>query len=89
MTAVTLGQRYGAWTVARTDTYAKRAWCICKCGTTRQLAAEALLIGESRGCGCRLTPRNKARKPAPAPPDFSNEIAAIEQFVSGRARRRR
>ena len=57
MSAVESGQRFGAWTVALVDPTGKRSTVICRCRTAAQIAVDALLSGESKGCGCRLTPR--------------------------------
>jgi hypothetical protein len=54
---IEVGQRFGAWTVARVDPIGKRVTVICACGATGQIAADALVSGESKGFGCRLTPR--------------------------------
>jgi hypothetical protein len=57
MSAVETGQQFGAWTVALVDQSGKRSTVICQCGVAAQIAVDALASGESRGCGCRLTPR--------------------------------
>jgi len=82
------GQKFGAWTVARTDATGRRIWCICDCGTVRQIALGALEDGSSRGCGCNATPRPRARRRGSALLDFGAEIAALEAFANGRTRRR-
>ena len=57
MSVVASGQQFGAWTVALVDPTGKRSTVICRCRTAAQIAVDALLSGESKGCGCRLTPR--------------------------------
>ena len=81
------GQKFGAWTVARTDSTGRRIWCICDCGTVRQIALGALEDGSSRGCGCNAMRRPRARRES-SPPDFGAEIAALEAFANGRTCRR-
>src|SRR5271165_5857971 len=53
--SVLAGRHFGAWVVARIDPTGRRAIVVCKCGETRQVSVDALLSGESMGCGCRLT----------------------------------
>ena len=75
------GQQFGAWTVAMLDPCGKRATVICQCGTAAQVAAAALLAGESRGCGCRLTPRSRVdlRRPASS---FSADLARDQGYAA-------
>jgi len=79
------GAAFGSWTVLRADATGKRISVICSCGEARVVAADALLSGESRGCGCTATPRSSARRPD----SRASAIAAAEQFVAaGRHRGR-
>ena len=71
------GQKFGAWTIARID--GRRIWCICDCGTIRQIAREALEDGSARGCGCRATPRPRARK------NHRRRISALRSLRSRRS----
>ena len=64
------GQKFGAWTVARVDPTGKRVTVICGCGAVGQIAADALVSGESKGCGCRLTPRPRVSPGRPASTSF-------------------
>jgi hypothetical protein len=80
MSAVSSGQQFGAWTVTIVDQSGKRATVICQCGTAAQIAVDALLSGESKGCGCRLTPR-PPRAPR-RPPGFSAAVARDEVYVA-------
>ena len=57
MSAIKSGQQFGAWTVAMVDPSGKRATCVCQCGSPGQIAIDALVAGESKGCGCLLTHR--------------------------------
>jgi hypothetical protein len=80
MSAVEAGQQFGAWTVALVDPTGKRSTVICQCGTAAQIAVDALLSGESKGCGCRLTPR-PPRDPR-RPSGFSAAVARDEVYVA-------
>jgi hypothetical protein len=77
MSAIEAGQQFGAWTVALVDPTGKRATVICQCGTPGQIAVEALVAGESRGCGCRMTPRPRV-EPRPSASSFSSSLARDE-----------
>jgi hypothetical protein len=77
--AVEAGQQFGAWTVAMLDPSGKRATVICQCGTPGQVAADALLAGESRGCGCRLSPRPRGGRPIST---FSSDLARDEGYAA-------
>jgi hypothetical protein len=74
------GQQFGAWTVALVDPTGKRATVVCACGTAAQITVDALLSGESKGCGCRLTPR-PPRDPR-RPSGFSAVVARDEVYVA-------
>jgi hypothetical protein len=78
MSAVEAGQ-FGAWTVALVDPTGKRATVVCACGTAAQIAVDALLSGESKGRGCRLTPRPPGR---PRPSGFSAAVARDEGYIA-------
>jgi hypothetical protein len=80
MSAVSSGQQFGAWTVAIVDQSGKRATVFCQCGAAAQIAVDALLSGESKGCGCRLTPR-PLRGPR-RPFEFSAAVARDEVHVA-------
>lgn len=80
MSAVEAGQQFGAWSVALVDPTGKRSTVICQCRTAAQIAVDALLSGESKGCGCRLTPR-PLRDPRRAT-GFSAEVARDEVYVA-------
>jgi hypothetical protein len=69
MSAVQLSQKFAAWTVALVDPTGKRVTVICQCGVAGQIAVDALSSGESKGCGCRLTPRSA--RDASRPSGFS------------------
>ena len=87
MSAVELGQKFGAWTVALVDPAGKRATVVCQCGTPAQIAVDALASGESKGCGCRLTPR-PPRDPRRAT-GFSAEVARDEGYAALRRHKAR
>lgn len=87
MSAVEAGQQFGAWMVALVDPTGKRATVICACGTAAQIAVDALLSGESKGCGCRLTPR-PPRDPR-RPSGFSAAVARDECYAALRRRKAR
>jgi hypothetical protein len=80
MSAVEAGQQFGAWTVALVDPTGKRATVVCQCGGAAQIAVDALLSGESKGCGCRLTPRppRDLRRPS----GFSTAVARDEVYAA-------
>jgi len=80
MSAIESGQQFGAWTVAMVDPTGKRVTVICQCGTAAQIAVDALLSGESKGCGCRLTPR-PPRDPS-RPSGFSAAVARDEAYAA-------
>ena len=42
----------------------ERSTVICKCRTAAQIAVDALLSGESKGCGCRLPLGHRATSAA-------------------------
>ena len=69
------GRRFGAWTVVRTDATFKRAVVACTCGAIATVAVEALVSGESRGCGCRGTPRTLI---ASSTSTFATELTQLE-----------
>jgi hypothetical protein len=87
MSAVELGLKFGAWTVALVDPTGKRVTVICQCGIAAQIAVDALLIGESKGCGCRLTPR-PPRDPR-RPLGFSAAVARDEGYAALRRHKAR
>jgi len=64
--AVDPDQHFGLWTVLAADHSSRRASCRCRCGVIRQVTFNALLSGESRGCGCCARPTqeeiNRARQ---------------------------
>jgi hypothetical protein len=74
------GRRFGAWTAVRTDQSGKRVTCICSCGVARLVAHDALLTGESRGCGCSETPIPKAAPTSRPSSKFATGIAGAERF---------
>ena len=77
------GQRFDAWAVVRaTDTLGRRALVACVCGRVIEVATTALQSGESRGCGCRGTPRARTTTDRPASDAFSRDLARIERFAS-------
>jgi len=49
-----VGERFGRWTVVRTQasTSQRRCWCRCDCGVERAVFAFSLLAGTSQSCGC-------------------------------------
>jgi hypothetical protein len=57
MLPVEPGQTFGAWTAIGADPSDKRILCRCSCSTVRLIAREALENGETKGCGCRATPK--------------------------------
>lgn len=52
------GEKIGLWTVEELSPKRKKPhggvywWCVCECGTRKEIAAEQLLRGSSRSCGC-------------------------------------
>lgn len=55
---VTLGQRFGRWTVMSTDALGAHKYgiywrCVCDCGTERDVSRTSLREGDSTSCGCR------------------------------------
>ncbi len=79
--SVLAGRHFGAWVVARTDPTGRRALVVCKCGETRQVAIEALTVGESVGCGCRLT-RHRPGYPQADRDAFASAVAKQESRSS-------
>ena len=49
-----IGQVFGSWTVLGVveDSHPLRFECRCTCGKEKAVSAEALLIGQSKSCGC-------------------------------------
>lgn len=45
------GQRFGRWLV---ESYSECSywWCVCDCGTRKEVRASGLLAGRSNSCGC-------------------------------------
>jgi hypothetical protein len=78
---IEVSQQFGAWTVARIDPTGKRVTVICQCGTTAQIAVDALISGESKGCGCRLTPRPRSDSRHPAS-SFSADLARDQGYAA-------
>ena len=56
MSAVSSGRQFDAWVVATVDPTGKRATVVCQCGAAAQIAVDALLSGESKGCGADASP---------------------------------
>jgi hypothetical protein len=77
---VASGTRYFAWTVVQPDATGRRIVCICSCGRVQQIARDALLSGESRGCGCRGTPRPALAGSGGA--NFARDLAGIENHAA-------
>jgi hypothetical protein len=80
--SIEVGQQFGAWTVAVIDGTQKRVTVICQCGATAQVAADALVSGESKGCGCRLTPRPRVEKTFKSLGSFSSDLAREESHTA-------
>jgi len=51
MSAVSSGRQFDAWVVATVD-----PTVVCQCGAAAQIAVDALLSGESKGCGADASP---------------------------------
>jgi hypothetical protein len=80
MSAVSSGRQFDAWVVATVDPTGKRETVVCQCGAAAQIAVDALLSGESKGCGCRLTPRPP--RDAGRPLRFSAAVARDQGFAA-------
>ncbi len=85
-----VGRLYGTWVVAAVDAFGRRATVVCKCGVARQVAINALISGESCGCGCRLT-RHRPRYPQGYPQadrgGFASAVAKQESRSSWKRHR--
>ncbi len=60
------GKKIGYWTVElpsnrRADDGSLYWWCMCRCGTYREVAMQALHKKESLSCGCRPVDRSGRR----------------------------
>ena len=54
---IRVGQQFAAWFVAAIPNDGKRVNVMCSCGQLATISAEALLSGDSQGCGaCAFTP---------------------------------
>jgi hypothetical protein len=65
---VPVGERFGRWTVVRFHEVRKqksRWWCVCDCGTEKDVDRNNLTQGISKSCGC-LRAEIQARPRAPA-----------------------
>ena len=67
------GTIFGAWTVLGIE--GRRAWVVCRCGTARLVALEALQTGASRSCGCLSLP---GARPPLRRSSFASEITGAE-----------
>jgi hypothetical protein len=71
---LTPGQSLYGWRIVEIDPTGKRVAAQCRCGQIRIIAAEDLLSGARRSCGCR---------PAPAGHDIAR-MRAREQHQRSR-----